>query len=233
MTKKVVGIIGGMGPEATVDFMQKIIKNTPVELEQDHLHILVDNNPEIPCRVKAILDGGSSPVPVLLEMAKRLEKSGAEILAIPCNTVHYYIEEIKKAVNIPVLNMIEETANTLKEKGSKEVYLISSSAVLETRLYEKAFKNVGIKIVLPDALYQEEIMEAIFAVKAGKFGKARTLLQEVINHLLNKGEKEIVIGCTDLPLVLGKDILKKVYDPGHILALKVVEKALNIKEMSL
>src|ERR1700679_257808 len=105
--QKPVGVIGGMGPEATVDFLRRIVAATPARDDADHIHVLVDNNPQIPSRIAALIDGhGEDPAPVLCAMARGLEKQGADFLVMPCNTAHYYLQRIARAVNIPVLDMI-------------------------------------------------------------------------------------------------------------------------------
>src|SRR5579863_8958181 len=104
MSEKVVGVIGGMGPEATVDFMHRLIAATPARDDADHLHILVDNNPKIPSRIAALIDGtGEDPTPVLRAMARGLEAQGADFLVIPCNTAHHYLPAIAESVRIPLL----------------------------------------------------------------------------------------------------------------------------------
>jgi len=105
-----------MGPEATVDLMLRVIKATPATDDQDHIHMLVDNNPKVPSRIKARLHGsGESPAPVLVSMARRLADWGADFLAIPCNTVHHYLREVQKAVDIPVLDWMADNEFVQKE----------------------------------------------------------------------------------------------------------------------
>ncbi|MBZ4688206.1 MAG: aspartate racemase [Clostridiales bacterium] len=229
MPGKTVGIIGGMGPEATVDLMKKIIKNTPAKVDEDHLRILVDNNPYVPSRVKAILGEGESPGPVMAEMAKGLVKWGAEILVIPCNTAHLYVGEVTDAVTVPVVNMIDETVKVLLENNIKEVALLASTAVLKTKLYENELLKAGIDLILPTQLYQDKIMEAIFAVKSGNLGYAKELVNVVIKHISEKGAKTAVMGCTELSIVIEKDDAHNLvfYDPTEILAKAVVKEALS------
>ncbi|MFW6037888.1 MAG: aspartate/glutamate racemase family protein, partial [Desulfonatronovibrio sp.] len=107
MAEKIAGILGGMGPEATVDLMNRVIKATPAKDDEDHIRMVVDNNPKVPSRIKALIQGdGSSPGPCLREMARKLESWGVDFLAMPCNTAHFYHQEIQEAVSIPVLDMI-------------------------------------------------------------------------------------------------------------------------------
>ncbi len=155
-----------MGPEATVDFMDKIIKATPANDDSDHIHMLVDNNPQIPSRVKAILGSGESPGPVMVQMARQLEKWGANFIAIPCNTAHLYYPEVKSAVKIPVLNIITSTRDRVLQEipDIKRLGLLASTAVMVTRLYHDAFQEYNIEILVPNKDLQEKIMTIIFGV---------------------------------------------------------------------
>jgi len=114
MAAKSVGVIGGMGPEATVDLMRRVIKATPAHDDSDHIRMIVDNNPTVPSRIKAVIEGiGESPAPILVQMGSKLEAYGADFLVIPCNTAHYYLNDIRSAVSIPVIDMIELTVDAV------------------------------------------------------------------------------------------------------------------------
>jgi aspartate racemase len=146
MRQKTVGIIGGMGPEATVDLMQRIIQATPANDDQDHLRMLVDNNPKVPSRIKALIEGtGEDPAPVLVQMARDLERWGAGFLAMPCNTAHHFHPAVQAAVGVPVLNMIELTAGRIQQEtpNVRKVGLLASTAVIRTDLYGKSFARNG------------------------------------------------------------------------------------------
>jgi len=224
---RILGIIGGMGPEATVDFMDKIIKATPAGDDCDHIHMIVDNNPQVPSRVKAILGAGESPAPVLVEMARQMERYGADFLAMPCNSAHYYYEDIKKAVKIPVLNIIECTRIRILNAipGIKAIGLLASTAVLVTQLYHRAFEADNIKLLTPPENLQQNLMKVIFAVKANKIDAE--LLKEtrrIANELIERGAQGLILGCTELS-VLARDIRDfsvPAFDPAQILAEEVV-----------
>ena len=114
--EKIVGILGGMGPEATVDLMQRIIRLTPALDDADHIRCIVDNNPKVPSRIKAIIEGGGEdPGPCMAEMGRRLESWGADFLVIACNTAHFYYDAVRDAVTIPVINLIDLVANHVQE----------------------------------------------------------------------------------------------------------------------
>ena len=227
MTPKIPGIIGGMGPEATADLMVKVVRATPAKVDQDHIRMLVDSNPKVPCRVKAIMGNGPNPGLVMAQMAKGLEKMGADFLVIPCNTAHYYIDHVKEAVNIDVLNIIEETVNVLEKDGVRKVALLATSALINTKLYIKELTAAGIEVVLPQENYQQVLMEAIFAVKSGDFSKAESSIKEVVSHVISLGAESMILGCTELPLIIDeKQSPVKCYDPTNILAKAIVNKAL-------
>jgi aspartate racemase len=112
-----VGVLGGMGPDATVAFMQRVIDATPAEDDIDHVHLLVDNNPKVPSRIKALIDGdGENPGPAIAAMARRLEKAGADFLVMPCNTAHYYWQDAQDAVGIPVWHIVERTLDIIARR---------------------------------------------------------------------------------------------------------------------
>jgi aspartate racemase len=228
MSKK-VGIIGGMGPEATVDLMTKIIRATPAQTDQEHIRTIVDNNPQIPSRVDAILGDGASPGPVMADMAKNLEKSGADFLAIPCNTAHYYLPDVKEAVKIPVIDMIEETVKVLKADNIEKVALLATKATLATKLYEKKLTEEGINLILPAPDFQEKVVETIAAVKAGDFAQSQKYTGEIIQHCVELGAQAVILGCTELPIAYkNRENFNIVfYDPTDILAKAIVRDALS------
>lgn len=137
MDKKTVGILGGMGPLATVELFRLIVSNTESPNDQGHIRIIIDNNPQIPDRTNAILNGGESPVNALVKSASMLKNDGADFLIIPCNTSHYYIDEISRNAGIEIVNMIETTAIYLKEHNIKTIGLLATSGSVKTLVYEK------------------------------------------------------------------------------------------------
>jgi aspartate racemase len=145
--QKAIGIIGGMGPEATMQLFNWIIKHTPANSDQEHLRVIIDNNPQIPDRVKAILNNGPSPLPELKKMAINLQKSGADLLLMPCNTASYYIDQITPHIKIPLLNMVQETATHIVEHYPKlnTIGLLATQATLRTGIYQTALINAKLE----------------------------------------------------------------------------------------
>jgi len=220
--EKVIGIIGGMGPEATIDLFRKIVKATPARMDQDHLRILIDCNPKIPDRVKAIFEQAESPVGVLIATAQNLERSGAGLLLIPCNAAHYYHGEVAKNVSVPVLHMIEETARYCRRKFPrfKTFGLLAGSSTVALGLYSQAFEKVRKKILNPGPETQDRIMHCIYEIKAGNLGaQVKEGLLRAARELAEAGAQAILLGCTEVPLVLQNgDLPLPFIDPTQVVA---------------
>jgi aspartate racemase len=223
----IVGVIGGMGPAATTHFMARVQALTPAAGDQDHLHLLVDCNPHVPDRNAAATAGGPSPAKVLAEMARGLERAGAQLLVMPCNTAHAYAGDIRAAVSIPFIDLIEAVADAAVVDRPAAVGLMAADGCLEAGLYQDAFARRGTRVILPDAETQAEFMPTLYRVKCGDLGpvvRAKTRL--VAEGLIADGAEVIVAGCTEVPLVLGyEDISVALADSIEILARRTVEAA--------
>jgi len=229
--KMIVGIMGGMGPEATVDLFAKIVRSTPVSKDQDHLRIVIDNNPGIPDRQKAILENGPSPAPMLVETAKNLAAAGADFIVMPCNTAHYWIEEIRKAVTIPIVDMIEETAKETARlyPSVRIVGIMAATGTVRSGLYQRQLRNVAIKTISPTDADQATLMQAIYSVKAGNLSKSSATAIEIGQRLVRAGAEAIISGCTEIPLILKTgDLPVPIIDATQILATRTIEIAKGI-----
>ncbi|MEW6457239.1 MAG: amino acid racemase [Acidobacteriota bacterium] len=218
-------MLGGMGPEATLHLFKLIIKNTPAKIDQEHIPILIWNNPHIPDRTKFIIEKGEDPLPHLIEGAKKLENSGADFLVMPCITAHYFYEKILKEIKIPFLHIIRETIEHQKNRfpGLKKIGILASTGTVRTGLFQKFFKKEGIEIITPDANDQNNlIMKAIYGdkgVKAGYKILPKKLLIEAGNNLIKKGAEALISGCTEVPLLLTKNVFNvPLLDPLIVLA---------------
>ncbi len=231
MSEKIIGILGGLGPEATIDLFYKIVKLTPVEKDQDHFRIIIDNNPKIPDRTDAIMGNGKDPLPELIATAQNLEKAGADFIIMPCNTAHYFISEIQQSIKIPILNMIKETAHHIKSifPSIKNVGLLATKGTYRTRLYNSFFKEKNIEILMPLPPEQEKIMKIIYKVKSGILSEEmKKQMITISEEQIKKGAQAIIAGCTEIPLILKNEDLKvPVIDPTNILAKKAIEVAKN------
>lgn len=230
--KKTIGILGGMGPEATSFFFNQIIKKTKSGKDQEHIKVIIYNNPEIPPRTDAILHSGPSPLPFLLEGVRMLQQGGADFIVMPCVTAHYYLNDILAKEKVSFLNLMDETlAYTLRKfPGIKKAGLIGSTGTLKSRLFHDIFAKQGIEVIAPDDKEQELVMEAIFGskgIKAGfTLGIPREIILKTARLLIEKGAEAIIAGCTEVPLVLKEeDIPVPLIDPLQILAGVCILKA--------
>jgi aspartate racemase len=198
-----IGILGGMGPEATVLLMSHIIARTKARDDSDHVPMIVDNNTQVPSRIKALIEkSGEDPAPVLAAMARRLEAAGAEALAMPCNTAHNYAPAIRAAVSIPFLDMVELTCDRIAVDCTPDgaVGLLASPAVRITGLYERPLARRGLKAVYPDD--EAAMLATIRAIKAqGDHPAARTALRSAADGLARTGVGALIIACSEFSIV--------------------------------
>jgi len=230
MKQKVVGILGGMGPESTADLFLKIIRSTPIAREDDHLRVIVDNNPKIPNRTDAILSGDTEPaIAGLCETARNLEGAGAELIGIPCNTAHAFLTEVRDSVSVPVLDMIDETAQHAKEAlgPGNSFGILATDGTLRTRLYHDALDRHGLSAAVPGADAQNALMQTIGEVKlAGVCGSSVRLVALAIDDLTRQGVRALIAGCTEVSLVLDEHTPDLTWlDPLQVLAEALVREA--------
>ena len=234
---KTAGVIGGMGPEATVDLMQRVIRATPARDDADHVRLIVDNNPRVPSRIRALVEGsGESPVPCLQEMARGLEAHGADFLAMPCNTAHVYFDEIASSVSIPMLHMIRLAANRVCHvSGLQAAGLLASDAVLRTALYEPPFEEAGVSLFYPSPAAQKGVMEAVQRIKAGEKGPSvQERLRAAGEDLLGQGAGVLVVACTELSIIPeALADLGRVVDAAQVLAENIVDTARGLVRLPL
>ena len=240
MAEKIIGILGGMGPEATIALFTRIVKLTGAKKDQDHLRVLIDNNPKVPDRTKAIQGKGPSPLPQLIRSGKTLEKAGADFIIIPCVTAHYYVERLQKKINIPILHIAEETVKYLeaKLKGVRRVGLIATTGTVQAGIFQRFFSKIGKELILPTSEIQEKrVMKAIYGkdgIKAiGPADNSRRLILQASQTLVGRGAQAIIAGCTEVPLVLEDgDLPVPVIDPLTILALSAIARARGKRRFS-
>lgn len=229
MAEKVVGIMGGMGPEAGADLFLKIMAATPAKKDQEHLHVILDSNAKTPDRVAALLGDGPDPTPALQASARRLEQAGADLLVIACNTAHLFYSRIVEAVRIPVLHIADETiaAALRRDPGLQVVGILGSDATVRLRLYHDRLEAKGLKALSPSGADQEIVQWVLYSVKAGNKGpEVRQRIREVAERLAAEGAQMVFTGCTELPLVLRDgDVSVPVLDPTQALAEAAVRLA--------
>ncbi len=204
--QKTVGVIGGMGPEATVDFMARVLMFTEGQDDQDHARMLVDNNPKVPSRQLALLGDGEDPGPTMAAMARGLEAAGADFLVMPCNTAHAFADAIAVAVSIPLVSIIELTVAACA--GHATLGLLATRGCLEARVYQDAFVAAGRELVLPDDGELAKFTELIRVIKAGdRSSGVAARMQSLAEAQVARGATAIVAGCTEITLVLAPDML--------------------------
>ncbi len=217
-SRKVIGIIGGMGPMATADLFKKIVEKTEAACDREHLHILIDNNTDIPDRTACILAGSDEPAKYMLESAQRLEKTGADLLIIPCNTAHFFHGKVAEGCGIPVLHMPEETARTAAEAGIKCAGLLATDGTVQSGVYDVIFAKYGIELIKPDSDGQKKLMHMIYdEVKAGKPADTAAL-DSTLDSMEKAGCEAFILGCTELPIAYAGNTERRFLDPTSILA---------------
>lgn len=226
---KILGIIGGMGPLATVDLFGKIVNQTEANSDNDHIHILIDNNTSIPDRTSYILGKGKNPIDEIVSSAIKLENMGADFLVMPCNTAHYFYNDIIKNISIPFLNMIDETAKYIlnNNTNTKKVGLLSTTGTIQAKVYDNIFEKYNIEVVKPETKYQQVIMNLIYGIKKGEKKFDMDEIYTVLNHLKEKEVECIILGCTELPVAFEMLNIEGEYiDPTYVIARACVRKAI-------
>lgn len=229
---KTVGIIGGMGPLATIDLMRRVVLNTPASDDGDHIRMLVDNNPRVPSRINALIEGtGVSPAPCLIDMARSLESSGADFLAMPCNTAHHYHPDIAAAVSIPVMSIVEEALEHVVAQLGDEpsIGMLASSALQKIDLYEHPAEQRGVRLHYPATTDQHKVMQLINAIKAGQHSAAQIAqLEPILKTLQSAGADCALLACTEFSAVSSQIASPlPVLDASEILARAIVKAAMG------
>lgn len=228
---KKIGIIGGVGPLATADFFEKIIENTPAKKDQENIPIIIYNNPQIPDRTAAILDAAPSPVPEIIKTAKVIEDMGADFLCLPCNSSFYFYDEIQKNIKIELLNMIDITADYIKENNISNVCILGTRGTIKGEVYYKKLMERNINFTPIDDEMLDILNWIIYdLVKRNEFEVNIDKFLKKIENIDRDKNTVFALACTELPIFFEKfDLYGKIktVNPTVILAKKAVEKALN------
>lgn len=222
---KSIGIVGGMGPLATCDLMNKIINHTDAACDQEYIRICVDCNTNIPDRTGAILHGGADPLPEMVKSAVRLQAMGADVLVMSCNTAHYFYEQICRFIDIPMLHMPLETAKYLARQGVKKAAVLATDGTVQVGIYDKALKQMGVEPVYPNAEDQKFVMSLIYDyVKAGKPITQQSEIKAMVKRLTDAGAETMILGCTELPIVFAQmGEPQPTVDPTEVLACAAIK----------
>ncbi len=226
---RLVGILGGMGPSATVDFYAKLVRATPAQRDQDHLRVVMWADPTVPSRQEALLAGGPDPTPWLREGVRQLVEAGAEIVVVPCNTIHAYLGPVMADQPMEFLSIVETTVAAIERRGASRVGLLATDGALASGLFQSAFEAAGIEWVLPTSPQQETLTSVVEAVKAGRAGtETREQMDELLAGLVQSGVRTVVAGCTEISTLLnlvGPSDSNDIVDPALELALHTIERA--------
>ncbi len=225
---KTLGILGGMGPLATIDLYEKIVRHTDAHKDKDHIHVLIDSYPDIPDRTAFITGDGENPLPFLIEAAQKIEAMGAEFLVMPCNTAHYFYEEIARFVEIPFLHMIDEVGVYIQNKKPKikKVGILATEGTYKGQIYEKRFAAFDLEILTPNEADRKIISELIYNIKEGHASLDKAGITRALAHMDEAGAEVVVLGCTELPIAFRRlNINNGIIDPTLVLAMAAVEYA--------
>jgi len=229
MKNKILGIIGGMGAGATADLFQKIIALTDAKNDQEHIHVLIDNNTKIPDRSIYLLnkDETKSPKKYLINSAKKLESIGADILAIACNSSHYFIDDIRACITIPVINMVEETANEAAKMGLRCVGVLGTEGFVKAVNYKAFYDKLRIEIVIPTEEEQKHISRLIYkGIKSADYSINLSGFMNTLKRMSAYGVDAFALSCTELPLAFSYfNIDYPFLDSTKILAAKAIIEA--------
>jgi aspartate racemase len=227
--------MGGMGPDATVDFMAKVIALTDSGCDQDHVHLIVDQDPGVPNRQEAICNGSSVVTHALGAMAKRLEDAGADFLVLVCNTAHVFLDDVHAKTRIPFISIVEESVKEIDRvcPDARSVGVMATDGCLRTGIYQDAVTASGRKALEPEGDELVELMRLISEIKAGNKGEGIAIgMQEVANTLIEEGADVIISGCTEIPIVFGgKDCAVPVIPSTYVLAERTLEYAKGLKDL--
>ena len=223
---KTVGVMGGLGPMATVYFYDMIVRLTDANRDQEHIDMVIANRATTPDRTDYIIGKSTnSPSDVLKKDAKRLESFGTDFLVITCNTAHYFYDEIKNSVNIPVLNIIEETVKYAKNQGHKKLGILATTGNINTKLYQNMCQKHGIEFMILDENRQADIMSIIYDdIKSGKPADMNKF-NSIVDYLKRNDCDGSILGCTELSILKNDNNLDNEFyiDSLEVLAVKTIE----------
>ncbi|MCP4626789.1 MAG: amino acid racemase [bacterium] len=235
MATKTIGILGGMGPEATVDCFDKIIRNTPATKDQDHLRVVIDSNPAVPDRTAAIIGDGESPVPAMVAGCRALQRAGADFIIIPCVSAHFFLTKVQQQIELPILSIFDAVAETIRRDypDIKTVGLLGTTGTVSGGLFQKRLLEDEIITFVPEDEMQSKIMSALYEIKNAQAARTRAEITDDLvaaaESLISRqpeGAQGIIAGCTEVPLALKQEHLSPPYfDSVNILARAAILKA--------
>jgi aspartate racemase len=231
----VVGVIGGLGPEATLDFYAKVLNHSHARKDQDHIHLIIESNPKTPNRNEAIAGRGPSPAPALMDMARALERAGADFVVMACNTAHAYEADIRNALTIPFVSLIDEVVDEVRMSNptAKRVGVLATQGSRDANIFALAFSKHGIDVLQLGYASQNHFMKILYLIKSGdRNTEIHHAMQQLGEELIALGADVLIAGCTEVPLVLQNgDNTKMMIDSTDVLARRCVAYARGIKQL--
>jgi len=217
-----LGVLGGMGPLATVDFLGKLIEETPATCDAEHIPVVVYSVPQIPDRPRAILENGESPLPAMLKGLRTLKQAGTTCIAIPCNTAHYWYDFLVREGGLPVLHIADAACSALSRPEGDAVGLIATKGTLAAGIYQQRLEARGYRCIANSAADLDElVLPAIAHVKSNRLEAAHALVVRAALNLQAAGAQAVILACTEIPIALeyrDSDIAAICVDPTRALA---------------
>jgi len=203
---KRLGILGGMGPAASAEYVARLVAQTPASCDQEHIPFVLWNNPQIPDRSISMRNDDDKPLPFLLEGIQILKSARCDLIVIPCNTAHFWYDEMAK-LKVPIVHIVDSVADALRDVNAVgTIGVMGTQATVELGLYQYKLNKGGWNCITPDRSEMEFFVQpAIGLIKAGKIVESQILLMKVIHSLIDRGASAVVLGCTELPLAIRID----------------------------
>jgi aspartate racemase len=201
---KRLGVLGGMGPAASAEFITRLIQQTPATRDQDHIPFVLWNNPQIPDRSTSMRNGDDKPLPYLIEGIQALKYSGCDLIVIPCNTAHFWFHELSK-LNVKIVHIVDSVADSLRDVNviNSTIGVIGTQATVELGLYQYILNRSGWNCIVPTKEEMNTLVQpAIDLIKGGDIEQAHSMLMTVVRSLIDRGAKAVVLGCTEIPLAV-------------------------------
>ena len=197
---KTLGVLGGLGPAASAEFMRLLALYAPARKDQEHPRVILYSDPWIPDRSSAIMGAGKDPGPFIRESLDKLVQWGADILAVPCNSAHFFIDKFRDRLNVPFVHIVESTLDEAQNKSPEGVWLLSTSGTKHSRLYENYASERGYRLLVPDTDEERILQDCIRSIKANDYKSASESMKNIYFQLLGKESLPVMAACTELPL---------------------------------
>ena len=204
---KRLGILGGMGPAASAEFVNRLIQQTPASCDQEHIPFVLWNNPQIPDRSTSMRNGDNKPLPFLLEGIRGLKSVGCDTIVIPCNTAHFWFNDIVK-INLGTIHIVDSVASALRDVNviNTTIGVMGTRATVELGLYQTRLNDRGWNCIVPSEEEMSTLVQpAIDLIKSGKLEQAHPMFMSVVDSLIARGARAVVLGCTEIPLAVKED----------------------------